>query len=333
MPSTEEAFGVSYIEAMAGGVPAIGTRGEPGPEEIAAAGGGIELVDGGRRGRLARLIDDAALLAGAAARAWRTRAGTVSGALHVAALRRADAWRLRARAAMKPVLFVTGHAPADRVGAFACLHERENVFFALFGGRLQHGAGPAASELAFPHREVRQRDVFELAPAAPTERSCAPRAAGRRCRSPGQARVAEAPPLILWSSLWAHPRSAPHALSYLALRRLYRSADAVVTYGPHVSAYVAREGRAQRAGCAAVGGQRLLERCAARCHRSIRVAREERDEVPVRRAPRAGEGPRRAALRVARAIDRPRRGGARGSSGSSLRTCAAPRAGRERSPV
>jgi teichuronic acid biosynthesis glycosyltransferase TuaC len=32
------------VEAMAGGVPAIGSRGEDGPEEIAAAGGGIELV-------------------------------------------------------------------------------------------------------------------------------------------------------------------------------------------------------------------------------------------------------------------------------------------------
>ena len=44
MPSVDEAFGVAYIEAMAGGVPAIGCRGEDGPEEIAAAGGGIELV-------------------------------------------------------------------------------------------------------------------------------------------------------------------------------------------------------------------------------------------------------------------------------------------------
>ncbi len=49
-------------------------------------------------------------------------------------------------------------------------------------------------------------------------------------------------PLILWASLWAHPRSAAHALSYPALRRLYRSADAVVTYGPHVSAYVRSHG-------------------------------------------------------------------------------------------
>ena len=31
MPSTEEAFGVAYVEAIAAGVPAIGCRGEPGP--------------------------------------------------------------------------------------------------------------------------------------------------------------------------------------------------------------------------------------------------------------------------------------------------------------
>ena len=44
LPSIDEAFGVAYVEAMAAGVPAIGCRGEDGPEEIAAAGGGIELV-------------------------------------------------------------------------------------------------------------------------------------------------------------------------------------------------------------------------------------------------------------------------------------------------
>ena len=44
LPSVEEAFGVAYVEAMAAGVPAIGARGEPGPEEIAAAGGGLRLV-------------------------------------------------------------------------------------------------------------------------------------------------------------------------------------------------------------------------------------------------------------------------------------------------
>jgi glycosyltransferase involved in cell wall biosynthesis len=45
-------------------------------------------------------------------------------------------------------------------------------------------------------------------------------------------------PFILWASLWGHPRTAAHALSYLPLRHIYRHADAVVTYGTHVSSYV-----------------------------------------------------------------------------------------------
>ncbi|HEY2769220.1 MAG TPA: glycosyltransferase [Solirubrobacteraceae bacterium] len=56
MPSTEEAFGVAYVEAMAAGVPAIGARGEPGPAEIAAFGGGIELVAPGDPDALAALV-------------------------------------------------------------------------------------------------------------------------------------------------------------------------------------------------------------------------------------------------------------------------------------
>jgi glycosyltransferase involved in cell wall biosynthesis len=44
LPSVDEAFGVAYVEAMAGGVPAVGCRGEPGPEELARLGGGIVLV-------------------------------------------------------------------------------------------------------------------------------------------------------------------------------------------------------------------------------------------------------------------------------------------------
>jgi glycosyltransferase involved in cell wall biosynthesis len=44
MPSIDEAFGVAYIEAMACGVPAIGCKGEGGPEEIASYGEGMLLV-------------------------------------------------------------------------------------------------------------------------------------------------------------------------------------------------------------------------------------------------------------------------------------------------
>jgi teichuronic acid biosynthesis glycosyltransferase TuaC len=62
MPSVDEAFGVAYVEAMAGAVPAIGCRGEPGPQEIAAAGGGLRLVAPGDpealAGELRALFDD-----------------------------------------------------------------------------------------------------------------------------------------------------------------------------------------------------------------------------------------------------------------------------------
>jgi glycosyltransferase involved in cell wall biosynthesis len=143
---------------------------------------------------------------------------------------------------MKPVLFVTGHAPAYRVGALARLHEREQIELALFGGRLQHGGAAFATELPFPHRHVRPHELYALAASGryravvcPTGGRLAPLATWAGARRGGV-------PLILWASLWAHPRSTAHALTYLPLRRLYRAADAVVTYGPHVSAYVTARG-------------------------------------------------------------------------------------------
>jgi glycosyltransferase involved in cell wall biosynthesis len=46
-------------------------------------------------------------------------------------------------------------------------------------------------------------------------------------------------PFILWASLWEHPHTLLHRLSGKPLAAIYRNADAVVTYGPHVSRYVA----------------------------------------------------------------------------------------------
>lgn len=145
---------------------------------------------------------------------------------------------------MKPVLFVTGHAPAYRVGAFALLAEHERAEFALFGGRLQHGGEETTGELPFAQRPVHGDDMegaSELYAMASSGRYRAVVcSSGGRLALPAtwagarRARV----PLLLWTSLWAHPRTVAHGFSFLALRRLYRSADALVTYGPHVSAYV-----------------------------------------------------------------------------------------------
>ena len=84
MPSTEEAFGVAYVEAMAGGLPAIGSCAEPGPEEIAAAGEGIVLVPPGDIEVLAAEID--ALLRDGPARAELGRRAR-------ATVQRAFTWR------------------------------------------------------------------------------------------------------------------------------------------------------------------------------------------------------------------------------------------------
>jgi glycosyltransferase involved in cell wall biosynthesis len=59
LPSVDEAFGVAYVEAMAGGVPAVGCAGEPGPEEIARCGGGIRLVPPRDPKALATAIEEA----------------------------------------------------------------------------------------------------------------------------------------------------------------------------------------------------------------------------------------------------------------------------------
>ena len=143
----------------------------------------------------------------------------------------------------RPVLFVTNHAPRYRVGAFAALHEREDVVFALVGGGVRHGGGgTAAGELPFPTVRVAEREVAALARgggyraviAGISGRVALPAVyAGAR-----RARV----PFVLWATIWAHPRTPAHALSYLPLRHIYRDADAIATYGPHVSAYVRGKG-------------------------------------------------------------------------------------------
>lgn len=85
MPSTDEAFGVAFVEAMAGWLPAIAAEGEPGPQEIGSHGGGLALVPAGDPAALAgaidRLLSDRAALgdAGEAARATVERAFSWAG--------------------------------------------------------------------------------------------------------------------------------------------------------------------------------------------------------------------------------------------------------------
>ncbi len=142
----------------------------------------------------------------------------------------------------RPVLFVTNYAPPFRVGAFAALHEREDVVFALIGGDLRHGGGAGGEELPFPVVRPTQRGVLRLA-ASGRFRAVVAGLSGRIALPAAYAGARRARvPFVLWATIWAHPRTAAHALSYLPLRHLYRHADAIATYGPHVSAYVRAKG-------------------------------------------------------------------------------------------
>jgi glycosyltransferase involved in cell wall biosynthesis len=137
----------------------------------------------------------------------------------------------------RPACLVTNVVSHYREEPFALLCEAEDVEVLAWDHR-----GP-------PPPGVRVR--------VPTERGAARLAASGRyraviCGMSGRlalpatyiaARRAHVP-FVLWATIWAHPRTPAHALSWLPMRYLYRRADAVATYGRHVSEYVAaRRGR------------------------------------------------------------------------------------------
>ena len=139
------------------------------------------------------------------------------------------------------VLLITNHVPPERLGAFAALHARVPIELALFGGRSHHATG-GVEDPQVPHRHVAQRELRGL--AASGDYSAVVCGTAGRLALPGSfagARRAGVP-FVLWSALWAQPRSPAHLAGALLLRRIYREADAVVAYGPHVAAHARRHG-------------------------------------------------------------------------------------------
>jgi glycosyltransferase involved in cell wall biosynthesis len=121
----------------------------------------------------------------------------------------------------RPACLVTGVVTDYRAEPFRMLAEAEHVEVIAFGETGQLGAARGVGS-----------GRYRAAICGLGGRVALPGAylAARRARIP----------FVLWASIWSHPRTPVHALSYLPTRHLYRHADAVVTYGPHVSAYVER---------------------------------------------------------------------------------------------
>jgi glycosyltransferase involved in cell wall biosynthesis len=104
---------------------------------------------------------------------------------------------------------------------------------------VRHGGGGTADDLPFPAIFPSQRAVARYA-ASGRFRAVVAGLSGRVAPAAAYAGArAGRVPFVLWATIWRHPRTPAHALSYLPLRHLYRHADAIATYGPHVSAYVA----------------------------------------------------------------------------------------------
>jgi glycosyltransferase involved in cell wall biosynthesis len=121
----------------------------------------------------------------------------------------------------RPIALLTNVVPDYRREPFRMLDEAENVDVLAWGepGRSQRAAVRAIAS-------GRYRAVIA--------------GLGGRLALPGSylATRRAGIPFVLWASMWDHPRTPAHRLSRLPTRAIYRNADAIVTYGPHVTKYV-----------------------------------------------------------------------------------------------
>ena len=141
---------------------------------------------------------------------------------------------------MKPVALVTGEVSPYRREPFRLLAEAEGLEVLAWGVR--EGAPSPDLHVAGPTVHVTSQAGAVRAVASRRYRAVIA-GLGGRVALPGtylaarRARI----PFVLWASLWEHPRTPVHALSRIPTRFLYRNADALVTYGPHVTAHVGRD--------------------------------------------------------------------------------------------
>jgi glycosyltransferase involved in cell wall biosynthesis len=143
---------------------------------------------------------------------------------------------------MRPVLLVTGHVSRERWPAIAELHDRVGIELALFGGRDAHGVAGGGGPPGVPARVVSQRTVGRLV-AAGGHRAVIVGTGGRLALPLAWIAARRAGvPFVFWAALWRTPRTPAHLAALPLMLWIYRDAAAIVTYGEHVSGYVAARG-------------------------------------------------------------------------------------------
>lgn len=133
----------------------------------------------------------------------------------------------------RPACLITGEVSPYRREPFRLLAEAEDVEVLAWDDRGEHVEGLTV------HRVSQARAARIAASGRYRAVICG---LGGRVALPGAylgARRAGVP-FVLWATMWSHPRTPAHALSVAPTRWLYRNADAVATYGPHVTRYVER---------------------------------------------------------------------------------------------
>jgi glycosyltransferase involved in cell wall biosynthesis len=143
------------------------------------------------------------------------------------------------------IALVTNYLTPYRVPLYRLLAERFGVEVLCFGGGESYVPSWFAdldAQLAaapFPARRL-EGPRAALALGGRYEAAIAPVAGGAILPATYAGMHARRRPFVLWASVWAHPRGgAKAAVAFPLIRHVYRHADAVVTYGSHVSRYVA----------------------------------------------------------------------------------------------
>jgi glycosyltransferase involved in cell wall biosynthesis len=143
-----------------------------------------------------------------------------------------------------PIALVTNYLTPYRTALFARLAERHDTEVLCFGAGDRYipewfrDLDRQLDQAPFPARRL-HGPLEALRLGRRYDMLIAPFAGGAILPATYASARLDGRPFVLWASVWAAPRSLTHALTLPVTRRIYRDADAVITYGEHVRRFVA----------------------------------------------------------------------------------------------